>query len=756
MQNSSKLRVVAVVLVLCLAVAGRAADIGHVGVNQPVLVICVKYSDVATTRMTRCSDWRDLLTAQIRPFYDQATFGMSTLVFNTAPEGANNGWHDLGFARADYDFDRIVARAIDAVDPDINFATVNRILIITNNPDFGGQGDPGFYFWYPVDEGVEATFMEGGMMVGKRLMTAAIVNEWADGAGVTQDDGASVMAHELGHNLSLPTHYADIRWHPGVVRDVITPWDVMGFSPGLNHFIGWAKGERTWVPGTRTRTITAPADEVVTLGPLSQNTGATQLIRIPISTMPSFFGYVIENRRRLNGDDQIPSEGILLTLVDENPSTILKPIVLDDPDTPGDNNQAAREVTDTFTDASQGLTITYQSQTGDNARVRVQYTGPPDTRPNPYIRPWGAPPWETPDIWIDSEKNGLGTYRYTSGGLPSGNGDDAWVNHDNRLYVRVHNEGPGTATNVRVEVFVNSPPGMGDRGADWAYLGTVIFASIAATASAEDFVIWKPTVGEHTCVKAVILNLPGEVRTTDNLAQENVTAFDTTEGSPYRPVGLKVRVNNPFEDAETPVRFAVRDLPPGWGAMVEPPRMVLRPGGHDFVTFLVFPSGLDSQCDPKKPQQDDRNKVGFIGRPKIEAQVPYADTFIPIGGVEVWTHLVNPAFLDCAIEGAKRDDQKAVPGGTLIHPEPRPVVVSSKNAVVVTGRLTPALEGKIIAVEVTRDGKRVLEIVKTDAKGVYSAAFKRLSPGLWQAKAYFDGDDLYAKTESTACRLQSR
>ena len=75
------------------------------------------------------------------------------------------------------------------------------------------------------------------------------------------------------------------------------------------------------------------------------------------------------------------------------------------------------------------------------------------------ITPWGAPPYSTPDIWLDSERNGWDVYRYTDGaGNPTGQGDDAWVNHDNRVYVRVHNLGPGLATDVRVQVYINSPP----------------------------------------------------------------------------------------------------------------------------------------------------------------------------------------------------------------------------------------------------------------------------------------------------------
>ncbi|MCK7502757.1 MAG: hypothetical protein MZV70_00785 [Desulfobacterales bacterium] len=76
-------------------------------------------------------------------------------------------------------------------------------------------------------------------------MTMAIVNEWlgctAVGEARNFDQAGSVAAHELGHELGLKTHYGDIRWSPGLTRDVVTPWDIMGLSPGTNHFIGWAE-----------------------------------------------------------------------------------------------------------------------------------------------------------------------------------------------------------------------------------------------------------------------------------------------------------------------------------------------------------------------------------------------------------------------------------------------------------------------------------------------------------------------------------
>ena len=777
---------------LLLAVQSTKADsVSHIGTNQRLLVICVKYTDVATTRMPNAAGWVTLLTSETNTFYNRATFNQTNFTFSTTSGGPSDGWHSLGYAGADYGFFKTGQDAINLADPFVDFSQFNRVLVMTNWQGFGGQG--GGPWGWAVNEGVEYT--ENG--VGKRLMTMAIVNEWVanGGFGNPFDDAGSVAAHELGHELGAPTHYADVRFFPGLSRDVITPWDIMGLSPTLNHFIGWAKTERTWIPaGARIQTIGPPVgsdiDTTITLRPLETSTGSAQIIRIPFTPTAAgtpFSGYMIENRRRINGDERLPSDGVMVTLVDENPNTILKVMVLEDPGSPGDVNQAPLEVGDVFSDPSRNLTVTVVSQSGDNFNVRVQYRLPPTARPDPMIIPWGAPPWETADIWIDSEKNGFGTYRYTDGGgQPTGNGDDAWVNRSNRVMVRVRNIGPGIATNVRVQVFVNSPPGMGDAGPNWDYLGTIIIPSISAGSVAQDFVNWTPTVGAHTCIKAVIENIAGELSTSNNVAQENVSAFDTSMGSPFKPVGLTIDVFNPFA-FKTPIRFHVRDVPKGWGVIVEPMEIILPPNGQGRVHFEVFPSGMPGgKVYPELRKYQDQYRPGFIGQPRIEAQVPYADTYIPIGGVDVWTHLTNPTKLTCEVAGRKTEPRPVIeppkltqPPGLMALPQlkvlppktskqesdlrailefgtlvPRTLPapnVPGGQALVWNGQLTPALASATIAVEFTDGKTREVIITKTDSKGRYQVRFAPPNPGRWSVQAFFGGDLVHESADSNPC-----
>lgn len=724
---------VAAVLLFIVVPFSQGADIGTLGTQQRVLVICVKWKDVAGTRLPTANDWVNLLNNETNNFYNQATFNQTNFHFET-PQGPGvpvDGWFTLDYNLNDFDdkpdskFRTVGQAAIDLADPFVDFSQYHRVLVITNKPKFGGKGTQGPW-WWKTNEGTEKNFKEDGDTVGKRLMTLAMVNEWEDGLGTAFDDAASVVAHELGHNVKVRTHYTDIKWFPGTKLDAVTPWDIMGESPSLNHFLGWAKADRQWIPAASVQTVGPPSgadiDTTITLKPQETGTNGVQAIKIPFTKEGPFQGYVVENRRKINGDENLPNEGVLISLVNENPDTVQPCLVVPDPGTPNKMNQAPLEVGDSFNDPTYNITINVVSQTGNDYKVRVQYKLPPNAKPDPMIIPWGHPPHETVDIWIDSEKNGWGTYKYTdANGNPVGNGDDAWVDHNNRVYVRVRNIGPGVATNVKVGVYRNHPPGMGAKGDDWKKVGIIVFPSILPGQTVEDYVKWKPTVGKHTCLKAIIEDIPGELSTANNLAQENVSHFYTTPGSPYKPVGLQMMVRNPLAAETTPVHFHVRDIPDGWTVSVDPVSMELAPGGIGYVNFTVYP-----------PEED---RPGMTGKPKIEALVPYADTFISIGGVDTWVNLVNPTTLTLGL----------VSGRT----------VQVGQRVAVEGRLTPAIANARIAVEFSIGEQSEIVYANTDANGGFSAGFTPTTAGLWKAQAFYDGSDMQAPAESAPVRFQA-
>lgn len=707
-----------------------------IGVNQRVIVICVTYSDAATTRLAQASDWVTLLNAQTNNFYTRATYNQTSFTFEGPVGAPGNGWLALGYASSGYNFGTTGRDAIRLADPFVNFASYDRVCVITNSAGFGGQGGAGF--GWPVGEGAEYFDMSTTPATGMRIMSLCITNEWvASYAGENGDAGAAVIGHELGHQLSLPTHYGDVRFSPGLSRDTITPWDIMGLSPLQRHFLGWAKGERGWLAGARIQTIGAPTtpaliDQTIRVKPLETATNSgTQLIKVPFSNATPFNGLVVENRQAINGDEQLPASGVLLSTVNESPNVWYgyRDIVIEDPSAPGDLNQAPLGAGQSYAEAEYGINIDVVSQVGTDYDVRVRYQMP-TSRADPAITPWGAPPYETPDIWIDSDKNGWDVYRYKdAAGNPIGQGDDAWVNHQNRVYVRIRNLGTQAASNVRVQVEVNQPPGMGDAGPGWAGIGTIIFGTVpAGGATVQDFVLWTPTVGAHTCIRATIEDSPGELSTTNNRAQENVSAFETSTGSPWEPIEMKLMVYNPHQDERTTAQFVVRDVPEGWGIVIDPPELELDPGGSGSVYFAAHPAGPPDIEDERLNEVLRKYQPGFIGKPSIEAMVPYADTFVPIGGVDVWVHLVERTDLDVKARAEDKEIQ-------------------------VSGQLRPAVAEAVIAIEARGlRGKPSIWHAQTNADGVFEARLPAKTR-IQTIQASFAGDDIYRSAESEVVEL---
>jgi len=732
--------------VLAPALCGMAEKVSAIGEDQRVLVICVRFKGTTATRNSP-DDWVTLLNEQVSPFYEQATYRQTTFVFETAPP-PNNVWYDLDISVEDVDngtkkTEDYMQEAISEIDPYVDFSDYNRVLIITNNQRFCGK-TTAQRMWVVGSRAETGNDRQSevidGQTVWKRYMTVtALCENTSGGNSPPFDDTCEVAAHELGHQLGVRTHYADRWWRPDAKKYIITPWDVMGWSnalgntvPRMNHFLGWAKDDMEWIEPSQIATVGPPTsrgiDITITLRPLAENPdkrpGGTQIIKIPFSSSGTgdFYGYYVENRRRVFGDTHIPEEGVIVTLVDENQDTALRCVVLE-PNGLEKLGQAALAVGESYYDASRGLEISVTGLTGDDCDVRVEYPLPSSLTADPMITPWGAPGWESPDIWIDSSKNTWGVYSYTNeSGDPIGNGDPAWVGKTNRIYVRVHNPGTAPAVNVTVNVYTTEPPGMGDRGADWEWRGVIWFPEIPASGSDVKFVTWNPTRDKHTCIKAVISDQSDELNTSNNLAFENVTHFESSSSSPYKPVALTMHVYNPFDERELPILFVSEGVPDGWGIELDPPRLTLPPGGHGELTARVYPVGPTwSSCKAIAPCAQE----AVIGKPSITAFAPYADFWIPLGGVEMWVHLVEDATLTLEAD------------------------VDGFDATL-RGQLTPAVAGAVIAIEIKDDegGAHDVVFATTGSDGRFRTEFSMPESGVFVAQAFWSGNETLGETAS--------
>ena len=187
------------------------------------------------------------------------------------------------------------------------------------------------------------------------------------------------------------------------------------------------------------------------------------------------------------------------------------------------------------------------------------------------------------------------------------------------------------------------------------------------------------------------------------------------------------------------------------------------------------------------PEPDEVNAPGFIGKLKLEAQVPFANTFIPIGGIDIWTHLTHETRLSCDSTDTNRLDnnpsanpdtmgsglapktptvdpslppldakalEKLFCETSLIRPEPTAAKVGVGEIIQAEGQLDPGFSGATIAVDFISGEERETRLVTTSPAGKWSASFDPDSDGLWEVKAYYAGDNIHAAAESNRCRYE--
>lgn len=170
------------------------------------------------------------------------------------------------------------------------------------------------------------------------------------------------------------------------------------------------------------------------------------------------------------------------------------------------------------------------------------------------LTPWGAPPWESLDIWLehgDKAEADLSDVPLAGNGEPArwapgydqaANGGDPL----NWIRAKVTNSGTVDATDVQIRVRVNQPGGMGDSGT-WVVLDLSDPEDIPAGESRILQVGWNPSVNRHTCVQVEVFRwtaVLGDRDPWNNRTQENVNLFQPTASSPWGATPFSFEIAN--------------------------------------------------------------------------------------------------------------------------------------------------------------------------------------------------------------------
>jgi M6 family metalloprotease-like protein len=613
-----------------------------IGENQPTLVIYVRTSDDTTPNLANLRTSEQAEFTDVATFYRESSFtspqhpaGQLTFAFTHAPA---TGWYQLPHTYDDYmwvqaDITRAKAsgnaKAIQeaealqdlaqnasgfftdsmqaAQDDGFDVRNYSQIVVVVIGPFHRGTSYPAHTF--------TLTDAQGHRFY---VNLPAVV--------VSTNRGWSRTAHEFGHAFG---DFADLYDAPSRGVD---GWDIMDCTDCGSQTTGWHKDKVAgWFSGTQLKVLTRPTgtsriEDTTILIPYeteSPPAGAVQSLRLDVGGSTHLY---VENRQKIagqTGSQHLPANGVIITDADDNAGHVnatRKPILF---------FGGPLSAGDTFTDQTYGnLKIEVSAVPGSSTNLQVKVTWGADPFFDLRIDPWSPPPWESPDIWIDSPTNGWNVYEYTdSSGQPIRNGDRPQVNRINQIYARVHNDGNVAASNVAVLFYVTTPAGIGDTG-QWTLLDRRTIASIPANGEAITLPVpWQPNVGSHTCIIVRIDYQNGELNANNNEAQENVGDFNTTSSSPWHPVGDTLDVSNGTAVFQV-VRLEITGLPKDWTAWVSERFIPLAPGETKEIRYWIDP-GDGGGVDPGS--QVDVNVVGWV----LDG-----DREVPLGGVTASVHLV--------------------------------------------------------------------------------------------------------------------
>ncbi|HXF03812.1 MAG TPA: hypothetical protein VNM72_00165 [Blastocatellia bacterium] len=391
------------------------------------------------------------------------------------------------------------------------------------------------------------------------------------------------------------------------------------------------------------------------------------------------------------------------------------------------------------------LILLVMSSSGSRRLVVAEAQAAPDVG---FI-PVEGPPFDSPDVWVDSPLNGYGTYLtpLASDRAPTFSGDPLWPGRVHRIYARVHNFGSRTASNLTVRFYVRQPAGISDDGF-WQLVGTLQrFGPIQANSLREGFIEWTPLTDVPTSIKVEVSPLSDETVTANNSIIEAsvlVTSGPTLDGG--RAIDLAI--HNPF-DSTVEMFFEASVMPlgqskdelvaaqaPAWQIVFDLATRRVRPGCGCLARVNLYPP---NPCDVAN------------GAPALINILPYAQEVgkprVPLRGVTLLARSVKPAAMEmsCPTRPTSLRTQTRITGQLFESSCPLSnfdiVPLSASNQPITLEYRSPS-------------GKITLHTVRTNTRGGFSDAFVPDESGIWNVRANWIGDSTHSLTVSVPCSVE--
>lgn len=261
-------------------------------------LIFVDFDDAPATKSVE--EVYNVLSPVSSEFFYKSSYGKLEVEFDVIDK-----WYRMPKSSSEYNMSRgnatgtshrlYLEEALSLADEDYDFSQTDTFIVITNPEadeiDFG----PAFIgndFW---------NFKADGKTFYTSTSSGSDLNVW----------GGKWLNHEVFHNMGLPDLYnysGNPTWH-GFVGQFSIMGLISGRSPDLFAYEKWMLG---WID--EGKIFCSPeGTSVVDLTPIERSDDGTKMIILPISSEQSL---IVESRRSIELDQNLPNEGVLVYLVD--------------------------------------------------------------------------------------------------------------------------------------------------------------------------------------------------------------------------------------------------------------------------------------------------------------------------------------------------------------------------------------------------------------------------------------------------------
>ncbi|MEV0375515.1 M6 family metalloprotease domain-containing protein [Streptomyces sp. NPDC050636] len=328
--------------------------------NIKVAMIFVDFPDAVAGDESAADD-----AAQLTPGADwlwDASYGKAWLDITQ-----HQRWVRMPHNSTDYGYERgmtheqheaYVKDAVTAADADVDFSQYDMVYVVPTKKASAISHTP-TYVYQPGTEGVVAD----GSKVKWAVTFGQDMWHW----------GKKVVAHETGHTFGLPDLYAFDKGDDE--HRFVGGWDVMGLIGGAGpQYFAWHSWKLGWTDDSQVVCRASAGSDTVDLTAVEYGSG-TKMAVVPTGPTTA---YVVESRRKVQGDDGVCSTGALVYKVDSSVKTGEGPIRVMDAKpnaTPASNcrplDDAPYWAGESFTDDAAGVRIEVLSADSDGETVRI-------------------------------------------------------------------------------------------------------------------------------------------------------------------------------------------------------------------------------------------------------------------------------------------------------------------------------------------------------------------------------------------------